>query len=376
MKHDMVARREAAIEKLDGYVRTRLADALGCSGEEFTLSVAPEGTRSLVLFLEMPVGRFVVKCLDDIVRATSTVIATRHVVRRGGPVPRLVFADLSPITRMRLGWFVLVEERVEGGSFYEGGRTDARLRAAARALAQLHSVTRPRWGPLLPGLGRRSGYFRDIHARLTRRLDDLVGEMEGFEAIGRPEIREWLGAQVASGEQAGGYSLSHLRVTQTNIMFPSDDEAVLIDLLTARYAHFAIDLERAVQRWCGLETARREIFLETYFGAFTAVTREQWEAVRPYHRASFHLTQAYRAAKELRKFFANGRIEKLRRRRRTLDRSLRRMLRTIAEAPDAPPQEILQDTRRRVLAAARALRARIPDTKGTGSGDPDGTDQE
>lgn len=367
MKHDMVAQRETVIRRLRGHVRTRLLPELGLTGEPFELVAAPEGTRSVVLFLETARGRFVVKCFEEIVRATATVLATRHMVRHGAPVPKLLYADLSPITRLRVGVFVLVEEFVDGRNLYEIGRTPERLASAGRTLAKLHRITRRRWGPLLPGMGRRAGYFDEIHSRLTRRLDDITGEMDGFESLGRPEIRDWLAAQRKSGLQRGGYSLSHLRVTQTNVLFTEGDEARLIDIVTARYAHHAIDLERAIQRWCGLKEERREIFLDAYFGAFPNVTRQQWEEIRPYHRASFHLTQAYRAAKELRRFLAQSKPSKARRRRRTMDRHVRRFLKTLADAPDAPPEEVLAETRQSVLAAARALRARIPGTKGAGS---------
>ncbi len=372
MKHDMVARRESVLRRLSGYVESRLLPALGVAGAPFRLSAAPEGTRSIVLFLDVGGRRYVLKCYEEIVRATATVLATRHLVRRGAPVPKLVQADLSPVTRLRLGVFVLVEEFVDGRNLYEIGRSPERLASAGRVLARLHAITRRRWGPLLPGMGRRAGYFDDIHARLTRRLDDLVTEMEGFEALGRTEIRDWLAAQRKSGLQRGGYSLSHLRVTQTNILFTDDDEARLIDVVTARYAHHAVDLERALQRWCGRKEERREVFLAAYFDALPNVTRAEWEEVRPYHRASFHLTQAYRAAKELRRFLELGKPAKSRRRRRTLDRHVRRFLRTIAEANDAPPAEVLAETRRSVLDAARALRAKIPGTKGVGSGDAEG----
>jgi len=375
MKHDMIRRRQAVLERLDDYVRERLLGVLGLSGSAFELTIPSEGTRSVVLVLRAGERSFILKCFSSWVRAWSTVLSARHLVSRGAPVPRLIHADLSPWTYWKTGLLVVVEEAIEGRNFLELERTDQRLRAAARALAGLHSISRRTWGPLLPGLGRRGDHFGFLQGRLARRLQDLLSHSPEFgRTVAKPEIPSWFAAQ--RGRSAApllqGYSLCHLRVTDTNVLLSGDGQAVLIDLVTARYGHHAVDLERALYRWCEHVRRREELFLEEYFRHFRSSSRERWEQARPYYRAAFHLTQAYRAAKEFRKFqeVEGGHYKKLKRRRRNLTRHLKLLLNVLEAAPDGPAAAVLQDSRAQLRRAARHTRETLEQQQLEGSGQP------
>lgn len=362
MKHSMISRREAEKQRLLGYVEDRLLPMLGLRGVDFELDVPAEGTRSVVLYLNTGQGRFVLKCYRSPVRASHTALATRHLVSRGAPIPRLVASDLSPLTFMRIGNVVLVEERIDGVSFNGLERTDARLAESARALARLHSIRRDSWGTLLPGLGRRGGFFEFLQGRLDRRMGDLTQNSPLLgEAVADPTIREWFQAQRERVSGSGGFSLCHLRVSDSNILFGTDGKAWLIDVLTARYAHPAIDLERALFRWCRHKKPLKERFLASYFQQVEGFTREEWQRGRPYFQASFYLTQAYRAAKELRRFRRLDRDryrKKIRRRRRTIVRHLGRMLKLFARVDDGPPEAVLERGTALVLEAAIQKRKR------------------
>ena len=373
MKHDMISRRQAAQEQLGGYVRSRLLPALGLNGSAFTLGVLPEGTRSVVLKLEAGSRRYIVRCFDSFLRAAQTVLTTRHLTARGAPVPGLCYFDLSPVTWHKVGFLIVVEEAIDGKNLYELERTDAHLRTAARALARLHMITRETWGSLLPILGKNTDHFEFLQGRLERRLDDLcMYSPEYGEVVARRPFRSWFASQrtLSSTSQLGEYSLCHLRVTDTNILVTRDDGAFLIDLVTARYGHHAIDLERALYRWCEHVGRRERVFLEEYFTHFTLVDREAWEQGRAYHRASFHLTQAYRSAKEIRRFtMVEGKhFKKIRRRRRNVARHMKRLLEVMSGSPDAPETSLIEAAKEQVRSAARVARQRDEEREGAGAG--------
>ncbi|MFH0943954.1 MAG: aminoglycoside phosphotransferase family protein [Planctomycetota bacterium] len=357
----MILRRQAALERLGDYVRSRLLPALGLENSTFTLGIPPEGTRSVVLMLEAGSRRFVVKCFSSFLRAAQTVLATRHLTARGAPVPNLCHYDLSPLTRMKVGFLIVVEEAIDGKNLYELERSDAHLRTAARALARLHMITRETWGSLLPGLGKSTDHFEFMQSRLERRLDDLrMHSPEYGEVVSRSPFRAWFESQHTRSSAAllDRYSLCHLRITDTNILLTRDGRAFLIDLVTARYGHHAVDLERALYRWCEHVAGKERVFLEEYFSHFTLFAREVWEQGRSYHKASFHLTQAYRAAKEIRKFsLMDGKhYKKIRRRRRNLARHMKRLLKVMSNAPDGPEESLIEEAREQVRSAARVAR--------------------
>ncbi|MBI4881388.1 MAG: hypothetical protein HY812_17260, partial [Planctomycetes bacterium] len=175
-------------------------------------------------------------------------------------------------------------------------------------------------------------------------------------ALGHAAVAEWRAAQRPAAPQPRGYSLCHLRATDTNVLFTPAGEVYLIDVVTARYGNHAIDLERALYRWCDHVSRREEVFLDEYFRCFTAVTRAQWLERRDYFRVSFHLTQAYRAAKEMRGFreTRGEKYKKTRQRRRTLVRHLLLLVGAMAAARAAPPREAVERLRGAIESAARA----------------------
>ncbi len=355
MKNSMLARREAARKRLRSYVAVKVVPALGESGA-FDLVVAPEGTRSIVLFLRVGGKRYVIKAHENVASATRILITTRHMVRHDVPVPRILFADLSPVTRLRHGAVFLVDEAIEGGDLATLERTEERLAAAGRALGRMHRVTRGRFGAPLPGLARRTDYFRFLQGRLNRRLDDLARSSAEFSAVADPIVREWFARQELAATPPGGFSLCHLRVSDSNVLFGPTGEAYLIDVVTARYAHPAIDLERALYRWCNDDPRLSAAFLSAYFATFTGYSRTDWERQRDYHRASFHVTQIYRAAKEYRRFIADDNRRKTRRRRRTVTRHAHELLAVLTGALDAPPKEALDGLARRIRAQVQGAR--------------------
>lgn len=357
MKQDMITRRELTRDRLGAYVRSRVLPSLGITGGDFSLEILPEGTRSVVLRLETSSGRYVLRHLSDPVRAIQTVLTTRHMVTRGVRIPRLLRVDLSPLTRLRVGGYVLLEEWIEGQNLVELALTDRILKDLARSLASLHQVRRDAWGSLVPLAGRRGDYFASMQGRVERRLGDLARNSPEFVSVlADGAILDWFARQHCSGRQPDGYSLCHRRITDTNVLWSEEGGACLIDVITARYGHHAIDLERALYRWCDHVSRLQEVFLDEYFDVFRSVTREQWQEQRDYFRASFHLTQAYRDAKELRSLDATGEESPRgwKSARRNVIRHLVRMLDAMEQAILPPPAAVTANLRARLRRAARA----------------------
>ncbi|MFG0316882.1 MAG: phosphotransferase family protein [Planctomycetota bacterium JB042] len=363
MKARVVRWREELRGRIGGYVRERVLPVLGVAGAPFELSVAPAGTRSAVLFLDSPAGRHVLKGVRDPIFAAQTALAMRHLRRRGAPVPRLVHHDLSPRTRWTLGVVVLVEEGIRGENLSRRDRTPAVLDAAADALARLHSIRRPRWGSLLPGLGRRGGYVAHLERRRARRLEELAAVGPALADLARPAVDRWF-AREARERSPDAFSLCHRRVTRTNVLHTDDGDAVLIDVGTARYGDPAFDLERALQRWCGADDVRRGRFLDRYFARAPALDRGRWERVRPYHRASFHLTQVTRAAKELEGLRADGAPHKIEKRLRSLSRHAGRLVSALGTGRTplsaAERSDLLAATRDGLALLRRDVETRAP----------------
>lgn len=370
MKKSMIARREATRERLAAYLERRVLPALGLRGVAYRLSVPPDGTRSVVLFLETDRRRFVVKCYDDLLRAARTASAMRHMAERDAPTPRLLYSDLSPWTRLRVGCGVLVEEAIDGRNLYEVPPTAERLRVAAAALARLHAITRDAHGALFPGGSRRGPYFDVMHRRLERRVEHLASRSPHLGAV--RELAPWLRARRDVEDMQTPYSLCHLRVTDTNVLLGDAGEAWLIDVVTARYALAAVDLERALHRWCEDDPALGDAFLDEYFRRQDVLRRDAWVAHRAYFHASFHLTQAYRAGKVLAKALRSGHAtsKRARRGRRRLLRHVEELVEVLRDAPRGPGEAtcaaILDGARRFAEAGAE------PDDGGAAAQSPGG----
>jgi hypothetical protein len=291
MVHSIQDRRVAMIDRLHDYVRRRLLPRLHASGE-FELTPATKGRRSIVVFLECSAGRFVLKCHPEFVRAFRTYFAQRHIEKLGGPIPRLLVADFSPLTYLELGAFVLVEEAFEGKHLAELTDRSAAIADAARSLAGFHDLRDTGFGALMPFLRRRRGYFEAIMRRIERRIVHLGGVDRHFRPLLAPAFIEWFERFRDRVEDGSPYELSHLRMTGTNVLIGEEGTARIIDIVTSRYARAAFDLTSALHRWCHNE-AQRDVLLASYFATRKTMTRERFERDYAFYHVYFHFSQAH-----------------------------------------------------------------------------------
>ena len=289
-------RRQAPLALVQRYVAGPLARRLGVDGRGARVEPAAQGRRSLVYFVDLagapPAVLRAVPRLPD-----AWTLRHNHRLMRdlGLSVPALLAADLSPLSRLRWGFWAVVEERIAGSHIDEIGRPEPAARAVAAALAGIHNVGRRRWG--WPVLGRWGSYRRYQLARVRRRALSLDGTLEQPRSA---ELVRWCVERAARAPLGPPFSLTHSRVYCANfVVTPDQSRAVAIDLLECRFGTFAIDLTWSLKRLCGERPDACAWFLDTYFAERTADCREAYERSRTYFEADYHLARASIYARRL-----------------------------------------------------------------------------
>lgn len=292
--------RQSCLPQGEDYVAGRLLPRIGLSGADFTLSVPDRGARSLVLLLDIPGSPpLVVRLVPNLAQFARLYYTTRYFSIRGLPVPRVLWHDSSIRTFKRLWAFVLVEERISGRHLEDSNFCDEALKSAARCLAQVHNVTRNRWGQLW--FGWKGGYFRHLQTRTERRL---VGLRHCGEIVSKTDIarwQRWFAEWKPLVDRMRLFCLSHMRINLNNLLVSDDNSAYLLDLMTARYASFWVDLVRAHHRWCNDEPEKVALFDAAYFSLLNAAVRGEQGALEHYFHAGYHLAQLNRAVQRIQK---------------------------------------------------------------------------
>jgi len=291
------ARRRDLLGAVRRYASGPLLRLLGARGRSVQVEPALHGKRSLVYFLEVDgLPRMVLRAVPRWPDAWKVAYNLRHLAAAGLPVPGLLAASVSPLTRLRWGFLPIVEERIEGSHVDALGRTEGPIRAVARALARFHAVRRRRWGWLaLPRWGSYRNYFL---RRLARRARDVDA------ALQQPRSRElmhWCREGSAHAPLDPPFSLTHSRVYCANFVVTPGGEAYAIDLLECRYGSFAVDLTWALERVCGGQPRPAAWFLDTYFAGDTEGRREAFERSRPFFEAEYHLARSATHARRVRR---------------------------------------------------------------------------
>jgi aminoglycoside phosphotransferase (APT) family kinase protein len=300
---DKEAQGRALHDRILRYARGPLVGRLGEAELPTALEPATGGARSVVYFVDFPSGRRVVlRAVPRWLRAARLAYNFRSMKALGLPVPALLHAGLSPLTRLRWGFHPIVEEFVAGQDVPALGYEEGAVRAVALALARLHAVERRRWG--WPGLSRFGSYRAYYLARLARRvrdLDDALAERRG-EALGA-----WLRDQAPRAPLDPPFALTHSRVNPGNIVVTPDGEAVVLDLIECRYGAWGPDLVSALRRLCGGLCERQASLLDEYFGHLPSGRREAFERSRPLFEAAYDLAEAAVNARWVARAAAAGR---------------------------------------------------------------------
>jgi Ser/Thr protein kinase RdoA (MazF antagonist) len=284
------------------YARKRLLPKLGLPDQEVEVRVPTRGERSLVFLLTFAgrdgeTVRAALRMVPRAMVAWTTWMASRLLARKGVRVPRLLAADLSPLTRLRFGGFALCEEEIVGRHVDEAGFRPDDVRAAARTLGALHRIARSRHGD--PLVGRGGSIARYHHKRTCLALARLRGYPDGAPLAAAAE--PWLARAVGALDDGRPFGLLHGRLNGGNLIVDAAGEAWLIDVWSARYDCPEREIVRALHRLTD-SPAGAEAFLDTYFAAREPGAADAYERRGPFFHAQFHLYEAVRRFRRIERY--------------------------------------------------------------------------
>lgn len=212
----------------------------------------------------------------------------------GVPLPRLLFADVSPETLATYGFSILAEELVEGRVYIEltDQEKDELLPAAVALLHRMHDVRSPSAGrPWLaerwdPGTWAASAFLRDLR-RLRR------------GGLGLPRSREsrladWFGHQVGALKRSS-FPFVHTDLDKVNLILADDGRLRPVDFLRGVHWFPQADLYVTELVLGRDDPARTAEALDAYFHANTgtpALTRERYGDTRALFAAPYHVVKA------------------------------------------------------------------------------------
>jgi len=280
-KRDQEARRAPLAAAVERYARGRLVRRLGAPGPPTSARPAARGVRSLVFLVDFDgFPRVVLRANERWLRAVRLAHNFRSFARMGLPVPELLVAELSPLARPRWGFYPTVERFQQGCHPDEAPDRQAAARAVARALARMHNIQRRRWG--WPGFPRWGSY----RAHFLERVAERAGHLAKALAPGQGDrVLDWFRRGAAHAPLDPPFALTHSRVNSGNFVLRPDGEAVVVDLIEARYGTFCPDLVSALDRICDRDEGLMAAFLDEYFAARPAGCRETFDASRTFFEA-------------------------------------------------------------------------------------------
>jgi Ser/Thr protein kinase RdoA (MazF antagonist) len=287
-KRKQEAHRAALLDAIAAYARGPLVRRLGAPGPPTSVRPATRGVRSLVFLADFDgFPRVILRASEGWQRSARLAYNFRSFARLRLPVPRLLARDLSPLTRLRWGFYLLVEQFEQGQHPDDAPDREAATRAVARALARFHNVQARMWGwPGFPRLGSYRAHFLKRAAKSAAHLAPAL-------ATGQTgPLNAWFREHAAAAPLGSPFSLTHSRINCGNFVVRPDGEATLVDLVEARYGCFCPDLISAFDRLCERDERLMSAFLDEYFGGRPAACRETFEASRGFFEANRALARA------------------------------------------------------------------------------------
>ena len=287
-KRKQDAGRAALLDAISAYARGPLVRRLGAPAPPTSVRPATRGVRSLVFLVDFEgFARVILRANARWLRAARLAYNFRSFTHMGLPVPELLDRNLSPLTRLRWGFYALAERFERGQHPDEVPDREAATRAVARALARFHSVARRAWGwPGFPRLGSYRAYFLKHVAQRAAHVDRALSPPRSGE------LNAWFRERAAAAPLDSPFALTHSRINCGNFVVRPDGEATLVDLIEARYGCFCPDLVSALDRLCQRDERLMAAFLDEYFGARPSGCRAAFEASRTFFEASRALGRA------------------------------------------------------------------------------------
>jgi len=208
------------------------------------------------------------------------------------PAPRIVdYAEKFS----RKGVTFIAEEYLQGRSWHEMTPTPELARALGNLLARLHAVTSDHWGPITRGKSPMGAFSASQLSRMRNRIHrvkkfapDTVSSDE-FRAV-----REWFRSFRMPLDSINCFQLVHDKINPGNVYAGAPDlsRLYLLDFATLIWGCGAKDVIQAEQDLLGGDANLRGIFREAYFGILGGEARREFERVRLFYRAYYHLSRS------------------------------------------------------------------------------------
>ena len=280
---------EAAMISIETYLRDTLIPKVGFPGSDFECHVPASGTRTRVVHVAIRDGpEFYLKLFDNFEKFFRAMYALKYFSRHDLPVPELMGHSYMGRLTPGIKSFFLIERAAPGRLYEELSDKEEGIKKIAQTLAEVHDVTRSRWGYLFAP--RFGNYFDYYFKRTRRRISDLNKYEPAFGTEHAWKLEKYLLKWRDRIGKRDVFELIHARVNRENFII--DGSAVIIDLVTAAFGHFAYDLVRAVHRFCGEDDRLGRLLLDHYFAASVHSTPADYEKVYSFYHLDFHLAQS------------------------------------------------------------------------------------
>ena len=210
----------------------------------------------------------------------------------GVTVPRILDYCVSP---RRYRAVMLLEEFVEGESLGALRMTEDHLKAQARQLARLHSITRRSWGPLFQEC--RAPLFPALAKRALRNLDQLRHAGVDVDESVERQTRRWCDSWSERLQAVDCFSLTHGDIHRANGIFTADGDYCLIDFTKFEYALAAKDIVRYRHKLCRNNATKFGVFREEYDRNLAPEAAATVHEFVPFYMALYSLAAAAAYAK-------------------------------------------------------------------------------
>ncbi len=299
------------MEELEGRIKRNLECDIRTEGKIVHAERLVGGGKCPVIACRWESGR------QDIARYTSNYLTALKITKLGSllahttclPKIRQVkyYRDLS-------GWIIL-EEKLEGVRLETLPPDVKTVTGVARALAQLHQITFPRWTPL-NYLFRIGSYHTYCYTQwIHKRLENWFSWTPDLNRATRNEYRAWFRRFRPAVNRISRFNLLHWDMNPNNCLY-RDGQVQLVDFEFWRFGVFWEDYFMAEFHLVGedpeLCRAYRKCYFEYFSDSEMALKQETEDFFRAfiYLRGLSHLNRCFRRGEDVQAMEKYARYER------------------------------------------------------------------
>ena len=254
--------------------------------EQFDLERVTKGHRTAYVIKESGKPYGVVKLFRGLDTWKRYYNAHEFFKEENLSVPKLLISNKNLSTRLFCGGFLLVEEWVSGGDLENNIENMEVLKASGKALAMIHNIQSPNFGPVLSSTNNR---FNENSMRnsVKHQLDNIGSLLSNKE---KSKVNELLNEGFSKYPWERDYSLCHRDACPDNILVREEDNSVVfIDLASVSFHLFFFDLVKLLFCIEEINTESAKHFLDSYLESSQHLYNGEWEENENLYRIAFHL---------------------------------------------------------------------------------------